>query len=322
MTNHHSNLDVVWKTRLPVLGLRPRTGSLVFPDHISIRIMVYASPLPHLFFNFSLLFWNCLLWFSTYFDLPGLVNPFLLNSTVLGLMSVSFLVAIEFMNLEASSLSQIFTTNSVWNFISSLISDFSIKNGCAAHFSYKMFDCKNKEGVECFDLQMKIVYDHNHEVSSTGAWNFLGVGKETKEIYFQLFAYKCISFQSFQSYLLINAYSLSKARLVYTAELKAKLGESEFFKESSKRSINPGSGTVFDMWTKYCKRFGSACLNLVNADTIFALSILDCVFLPTETDLCLWIILFYWDPKLSQPLSPALAVLKGNIIMMNQYRSL
>ena len=121
---------------------------------------------------------------------------------------------------------------------------------------------------------------------------------------------------------LLFAYSPSKARLVYIAELKAKLGESKFFKESSKRSINPGSGTVFDMWTKYCKRFGSACLNLVNADTIFALSILDCVFLPTETDLCLWIILFYWDPKLS--LSPALAVLKGtlNIIMMNQYRSL
>ena len=37
---------------------------------------------------------------------------FLLNSTVLGLMSVSFLVAIEFMNLVASSLSQIFITNS------------------------------------------------------------------------------------------------------------------------------------------------------------------------------------------------------------------
>ena len=35
--------------------------------------------------------------------------------------------------------------------------------GCAAHFSYKMFDCKNEEGVKCFDLQMKIVYDHNHE---------------------------------------------------------------------------------------------------------------------------------------------------------------
>ena len=135
-----------------------------------------------------------------------------------------------------------------------------------------MFDCKNEEGVKCFDLQMKIVYDHNHEVFSTGAWNFLGVSKETKERYFQLFA---------------DAYSPSKARLVYTAELNAKLGESEFFKESSKRSINPGSGTVFDMWTKYCKRFGSACLNLVNADTIFALSILDCVFLPTETDLCL-----------------------------------
>ena len=129
-----------------------------------------------------------------------------------------------------------------------------------------MFDCKNEEGVECFDLQMKIVYDHNHEVSSTGAWNFLGVSKETKERYFQLFA---------------DAYSPSKARLVYIAELKAKLEESKFFKESSKRSINTGSGTVFDMWTKYCKR------KLFNADTIFALSILDCVFLPTETDLCL-----------------------------------
>ena len=31
-----------------------------------------------------------------------------------------------------------------------------------------------------------------------------------------------------------------------------------FFKESAKRSINPTSGTVFNMWTKYVGRFGSA----------------------------------------------------------------
>ena len=114
---------------------------------------------------------------------------------------------------------------------------------CGAYFSYKMYDCKSEEGVQCFDLKMKIQYDHNHEVSSTGAWNFLGVSQETKARYFQLFA---------------EAYSPSKARLVYIAELKSKMGEAEFFKESSKRSINPGSGTVFNMWTKYCQRFGSA----------------------------------------------------------------
>ena len=59
--------------------------------------------------------------------------------------------------------------------------------GCPANFSNKMFDCKNEQGVQCFDLKMKIVYDHNHDMCSTGAWNFLGVSEETKARYFQLF---------------------------------------------------------------------------------------------------------------------------------------
>ena len=90
---------------------------------------------------------------------------------------------------------------------------------------------------------MKILYNHNHEVSSTNAWNFLGVSKETKDRYFQLFE---------------DSYTPSKARLIYIAELKAKMGEEAFFKESSKRSINPSSTTVFNLWTRYSKRFGSA----------------------------------------------------------------
>ena len=78
---------------------------------------------------------------------------------------------------------------------------------------------------------------------TTGAWNFLGISESTKARYSQLFA---------------EGYTPSKARLIYVAELKEKLGGALFFKESAKRSINPGSGTVFDMWTKYVGRFGSA----------------------------------------------------------------
>ena len=82
-----------------------------------------------------------------------------------------------------------------------------------------------------------------NEIQTTKAWSFLGVSKETVERYFQLFQ---------------DSYTPSKARLVYIAELKEKLGEEEFFKISSKRSINPPSGTVFDLFTKYSKKFGSA----------------------------------------------------------------
>ena len=92
-------------------------------------------------------------------------------------------------------------------------------------------------------MKMKIEYVHNHEIQTTKAWSFLGVSKETVERYFQLFQ---------------DSYTPSKARLVYIAELKEKLGEEEFFKISSKRSINPPSGTVFHLFTKYSKKFGSA----------------------------------------------------------------
>ena len=45
--------------------------------------------------------------------------------------------------------------------------------------------------------------------------------------------------------------------MAYIAEMKAKLGESEFFKMSAKRSVNPDSRTVFHLYTLFCKRFGS-----------------------------------------------------------------
>ena len=90
---------------------------------------------------------------------------------------------------------------------------------------------------------VKINYEHNHQLLTTGAWNFLGISESTKARYSQLFA---------------EGNTPSKARLIYVAELKEKLGEDLFFKESAKRSINPGSGAVFNMWTKYVGRFGSA----------------------------------------------------------------
>ena len=116
---------------------------------------------------------------------------------------------------------------------------------CEAYFSYKFKECKaecNKEKGDCFSLFVKVHFDHNHEVSSTDSWNFLAVTKQTKQRYTELFE--------------ANE-TASKAKLIYTEELKAKLGEEGFFRISSKRSINPDSATVFNMHTKYFKKFGT-----------------------------------------------------------------
>ena len=40
----------------------------------------------------------------------------------------------------------------------------------------------------------------------------------------------------------------AKERLAYIAEMKDKLGESEWFKISSKRSVNPDSWTVYNTY--------------------------------------------------------------------------
>ena len=77
---------------------------------------------------------------------------------------------------------------------------------CGAHFTYKLIPCINghedgDDGEEdCFNLSVRLKYDHNHEISSTEAWNFLDVSKETKERYFQLFsdAFSPASFGPFE----------------------------------------------------------------------------------------------------------------------------
>ena len=123
------------------------------------------------------------------------------------------------------------------------------RTDCGAHFTYKLIPCihgheeEAKGNGRCFNLSVRIKYEHNHEVSSTDAWNFLDVTEDTKARYFQLFS---------------DAFSPSKARLAYIAQMKAELGEKEFFfKISSKRSVNPDSRTVFNLYTAFCKRFGS-----------------------------------------------------------------
>ena len=65
------------------------------------------------------------------------------------------------------------------------------------------------------------------------------------------------SVRPYQIQLFSDAFSPAKERLAYIAEMKDKLGESEWFKISSKRSVNPDSRTVFNMYTLFCKRFGS-----------------------------------------------------------------
>ena len=117
---------------------------------------------------------------------------------------------------------------------------------CEAHFSYKLYKChqNHKEGEQkCFNLSIRLNNNHNHEVASTKSWNFLNVTREVKERYNQLFS---------------EHMAPVHARQAYIAELKQKLGEDGFFKISAKRSINPDANVVFNMYTKYCKRFGSA----------------------------------------------------------------
>ena len=78
---------------------------------------------------------------------------------------------------------------------------------CRAQINYKLFKCTNKHWLEdegtmvagvfdfkdqyegdssCFKLQVKLDYDHNHEMTSCDAWNFLEVYQETKNRYFEL----------------------------------------------------------------------------------------------------------------------------------------
>ena len=57
--------------------------------------------------------------------------------------------------------------------------------GCGARFTYKLVPCmhgheKGKEGNgDCFNLSVRIRYEHNYAISTTEAWNFLDVSEET-----------------------------------------------------------------------------------------------------------------------------------------------
>ena len=114
---------------------------------------------------------------------------------------------------------------------------------CNAKFSYKLYPCdKNQQsglGHQCYKLNIKLDYNHNHEINSTDSWNFLNVRQETIDRYEELF---------------VLGYTPSKARLVFISELKAKYGEQGFFQISSNRSINPDRGFVFNLCTSYYKR--------------------------------------------------------------------
>lgn len=115
---------------------------------------------------------------------------------------------------------------------------------CPAFFSYKFFSCENDHDSDqgCSNLVVILSSDHNHALSTTDSWNFLKVTDETTKRYLELFE---------------AGYTPSKARLAYIQELKTKLGEKGYFEIAAQRSVNPDSTTVFNLWTKYCKRFGS-----------------------------------------------------------------
>ena len=42
------------------------------------------------------------------------------------------------------------------------------------------FDDRDEWDGSCFKMQVKLNYDHNHEMTSCDAWNFLEVYQETK----------------------------------------------------------------------------------------------------------------------------------------------
>ena len=116
---------------------------------------------------------------------------------------------------------------------------------CKANNHYRLFPCEQThiEGeTHCKSLSIKFLNDHNHAISSTESWNFLGVTKETREKYLKLFE---------------EGYTPSTARKEYIAYLKEKLGEAEYFEISSKSSVNPKDGFIFNQYTKYLKRFGT-----------------------------------------------------------------
>ena len=115
---------------------------------------------------------------------------------------------------------------------------------CPAFFSYKFFSCEIDHDSDqgCSNLVVILSSDHNHALSTTDSWNFLKVTQETTNRYLELFE---------------AGYTPSKARLAYIQGLKAKLGKKGYFEIAARRSVNPDSTTVFNLWTKYCKRFGS-----------------------------------------------------------------
>ena len=51
-----------------------------------------------------------------------------------------------------------------------------------------VFDFKDRDKGDgsCFDMQVNLNHDHNHEMTSCDAWNFLEVYQETKNRYFEL----------------------------------------------------------------------------------------------------------------------------------------
>ena len=93
-----------------------------------------------------------------------------------------------------------------------------------AHFTYKLFPCMHGQG---------------HEKEEEGNGDCFNLSVRIR------FSFSPMLF------------SPAKERLAYIAEMKDKLGESEWFKISSKRSVNPDSRTVFNMHTLFCKRFVS-----------------------------------------------------------------
>jgi hypothetical protein len=114
---------------------------------------------------------------------------------------------------------------------------------CEADLSYRLYPCEEGCKGKCYKLTIKIHYNHNHEISSTDSFNFLTVNEDTKSRYIELFE---------------EAYTPHKARVAFIKELKEKLGDLEYFKISANRSINPDSSYVFNLYSKYSKRFGSA----------------------------------------------------------------
>ena len=116
---------------------------------------------------------------------------------------------------------------------------------CSTTMNLKLKKCirEDQSGChDCFNLKVKITYDHSHEVESTESWNFQEVGESARLRLLELFE---------------DGLTPARAKQIYDEELKEKFGN-DWLTISAQRSINPDKKYVNRLHTSYMKgKFGT-----------------------------------------------------------------